>query len=606
MERHLFIIWEKARYHEEAILDDIKQHFDVLQIYDITWSPDKVSENLTRFYGVNLPKDSDKELECGKGEFKLIIVNDNNPHYEVRFTTKGYKRVNTNIFDAKTKYRAWTNGYKIHASNNPQEYQHDICLLLGPDGDCHFSDDTKTIKLNRDITGCDGWNSIKELFDTLNQTVDYVVLRGEETLIHDTIDENHRDIDILLKDSESAQYIINGVSLTTKRPHELVSINKKEYYLDLWQTNLGYFDPEWEDQMLQTKVHNTFFFSLSDENKLPNLLYHCIIIKGGIASDYFPVIEKLVAKFTTEQRNNVDILRDFLERRGYEITTPLNDSVHIHIDNETLYKYASRHGKLIKRNFRGNNFLVPFSSAVYERQDSFYKRADAFLIKNEKKFLDILKSYDHVPKIIETGQKKDGTYIVISRMPGIDSQHFFLNHKKHTPRAIRSFLKEGLDLLKMLIHNNIMHRDFTTCNLLVDEKKNGSCKLNLIDFGWAKFIDENDVPSPEGLGGIWEYRFNPDNGYSDLYAFGRILNLCIPENITIVKSLQALMEITSTDGNYSAQDCLNILNKAQQIADERFSAKDYFVMFLYRHRALTRYYKKFNRYLLFNPFRHGQ
>jgi hypothetical protein len=131
-ELHLFIIWEKGRSNELEIIDDIQKKFTIVKTFSITWSPYLAGSNFTRFYGENLPKDSFKEVHCGSGEFKLIVVVDTNPIYENRPTSKGIRLVNTNMFDAKQVYRKLTNGgHKIHATDNIAEVKHDLTLLTG-------------------------------------------------------------------------------------------------------------------------------------------------------------------------------------------------------------------------------------------------------------------------------------------------------------------------------------------------------------------------------------------------------------------------------------------------------------------------------------------
>ena len=131
-EIHLFILWENARYKEKEILEDIKQNFNIIGLYNISWSNDKVAENFTRFYGTFLPKNSGKEIHCGRGDFLLVIVEDENPIYEERNTSHGPEIVNINMFDKKEYYRELTGGgHKIHATNSQEETNHDLTLLLG-------------------------------------------------------------------------------------------------------------------------------------------------------------------------------------------------------------------------------------------------------------------------------------------------------------------------------------------------------------------------------------------------------------------------------------------------------------------------------------------
>ena len=185
-EIHLFIIWEKARYKQDLILEDLNNKFSIIDVKEIIWSKFYFSSNLTRFYGENLPEGSHKENHCGNGSFLAIIVEDLGPRYNERLTTKGLEKVNINTFDAKDKYRYWTGGgHKIHATNSIIESAHDIALLFKQDINsisCYKKWDGKIKKYSEDLAGYDGWKNIEEYFRIINYCTNYVVLRNFECL----------------------------------------------------------------------------------------------------------------------------------------------------------------------------------------------------------------------------------------------------------------------------------------------------------------------------------------------------------------------------------------------------------------------------------------
>ena len=159
-ELHLFIAWEKARSKEKLIKEEIKKNFDICDIYDVKWSEEKFSENLTRFYGANLPQGSNKERHIGNGRFLLFIVLDHNVCYESRRTSKGDQIVNINTFDLKETLRLKTGGgHKIHATNSLKEVNHDLSLLLGVNSADYLSNHqgfNSVVKpLERNLTGCE-------------------------------------------------------------------------------------------------------------------------------------------------------------------------------------------------------------------------------------------------------------------------------------------------------------------------------------------------------------------------------------------------------------------------------------------------------------------
>ena len=130
-EVHIVLVWSKALKHQKIILDDLAERFKRLSLFRVTWTEAHFSSNMSRFYGKNLPIESDKISHCGTGPFIVAVLRDDNPIYDYRWTSKGVKRVNTNLFDAKQRYRKWTGGgHRIHATDTVRETDHDAILLF--------------------------------------------------------------------------------------------------------------------------------------------------------------------------------------------------------------------------------------------------------------------------------------------------------------------------------------------------------------------------------------------------------------------------------------------------------------------------------------------
>lgn len=130
-ELYIFILWEKARSREEEILSDLKENFHVIQTLDIKWDKKVFSDNLSKFYGKNLPPNCHKEKEVGTGNFLLVLLEDETPLYRIRRTNSGENIINVNIFDTKEMYRAIVRGHNVHSSNTEEETAHDLKLLIG-------------------------------------------------------------------------------------------------------------------------------------------------------------------------------------------------------------------------------------------------------------------------------------------------------------------------------------------------------------------------------------------------------------------------------------------------------------------------------------------
>ena len=130
-ELHIIVIWEKGRFVQDKIIRYLKKHFIISNVYEIEWSKELFSENLSRFYGESLPNTSAKMKRIGNDKFLLVVLKDKHPVYKYRRTTSGSKVVNINMFDTKELFRHWCSGDKVHGSNNIFETTHDLTMLLG-------------------------------------------------------------------------------------------------------------------------------------------------------------------------------------------------------------------------------------------------------------------------------------------------------------------------------------------------------------------------------------------------------------------------------------------------------------------------------------------
>jgi hypothetical protein len=174
-EVHLFVLWSEARHAEAEILEDIAHHFRVLDLAEVTWSPEAFAQNLRCLYGTALPPDSPKERHSGNGPFLVVVVEDERPRRRIRRLGRHWRwrRVNARVFDARRRYRAMTGGgYRVHASENEREADRDLVLLFGrrageflagaaPEG---------TRAHAADIVGAHGWPDTRQLLLALDVT----------------------------------------------------------------------------------------------------------------------------------------------------------------------------------------------------------------------------------------------------------------------------------------------------------------------------------------------------------------------------------------------------------------------------------------------------
>ena len=310
-ELHAFIIWKNARDMTNDILNDLKKKFELLEVYEVNWSPEFFSDNMSRFYGVNLPPGAFKANQHDFGPFLLCIIEDKNPIYGNRETAKGETHVNINTFDAKQTYRSWTGGgNNIHASNTEEETEHDLILLLGKNlkdirNSLPQAWNGKIKSVDSDLVGSKGWKNTSQLFYVLNATVNYLVLRNFENISDLHVQNNvwgDSDIDILTNQVEQIRFITNAKKILEEKNQEfhLVMIANNNVLLHVGEQ---YYDPKWANDILNRKVLSQHgFYTPNDEDHFYSLLYRGLVQKPMVPDDY---IERLVSLSSKLKINNL-------------------------------------------------------------------------------------------------------------------------------------------------------------------------------------------------------------------------------------------------------------------------------------------------------------
>ncbi|RZD42794.1 MAG: hypothetical protein CXT78_08890 [Thaumarchaeota archaeon] len=332
MSLHIFIIWKNARYMTDKILEDIKKQFELLEVYEVHWSTEFFSDNMSRFYGVKLPpgKAYSKANQHEFGPFLLCILEDKNPKYNYVETPNGEELlVNINTYDAKQTYREWTGGgNNVHSSNTEEETEHDLVLLLGKnlkDVRNNLSEfwNEQIKKIDYDLIGFNGWKNLKQLFYVLNATTNYIVLRNFEEFPDTYTFENHEDIDILTNEFPQIEFIVNKQKPSNERPY--VNIGDQKVLFDFREPGDGYYDETWSNDILNCKVLSSGgFYVPNTEDYFYSLLYHMLIHKGKLLDDYTERLWLLASKLkihdvVKKTFSNYHDLKIILDRYQYFI-----------------------------------------------------------------------------------------------------------------------------------------------------------------------------------------------------------------------------------------------------------------------------------------------
>ena len=162
---NVFVLWANGRHKEAEILSAIKEHFEILQTYEIFWNSKYFTRNLSRFYGKKHPNAFRKKKLCGTGAFLVICVNDPNPQIQ--------NQKNLNLTSIKHRCRQILGGNYLHASDYKTEAEENLLLLTGLSPSelpqTPHSQALQPIVLHQDLIGTPAWESETQLLSFISK-----------------------------------------------------------------------------------------------------------------------------------------------------------------------------------------------------------------------------------------------------------------------------------------------------------------------------------------------------------------------------------------------------------------------------------------------------
>jgi hypothetical protein len=289
----LFVIWETGRKSQYRILDDLAANFHINRVTEFRWTPSMVWANYQRFYSDTPIRGSAHARNKGLGPFLAINVSVNSAAYDHRLTrNRGVRVVNTEMFDAKTRYREWTDGFGIHCGENISESLRDTYMLYGSESDNWVKRKLPrwngTIDIvEQDPMGALGWRSFDELFGVLNRAVNYALIcYGPTAEVKDCLSRGH-SFDILTSDYYAAHTILhNGPRIPEplRRGGTIeIRVDDKPVKLNLRYPGDGQFDEKWATAILDKRVMDSHgFYRPKDEEQYWLMARHVVAERAPI------------------------------------------------------------------------------------------------------------------------------------------------------------------------------------------------------------------------------------------------------------------------------------------------------------------------------------
>lgn len=612
-EIHTLIIWSNAAEYKAEIESRLKEEFEIIKIFEVEWDPNFFLKNLFSFYAhsqqhLNVEEYKNillnKIAHSGDGLFFLYVFRDLTPIYDIRDTSSGLRKVNVNIFDLKSHFRTVTGGgHKIHTSDNTFESNKDLTILLGKNS----KDFSKSLANYKDIQrittncfGVDGFRNISELFYLLNNSIDYIVLRNFEGLPDEYNVEGHGDIDLLVENFNYVVYLTGAEPVfpeQSNRVHYTIKINGNEIPFDFRYYSDNYYDRKWEDRLLKGKIwYNEIIWIPDEENYFYSLLYHAYVHKYEIAEDYFLKLESLAKKVGIEynrkfSKNDVkNILDRFFDKKQYHFVIPKDRTVIFNTTFTVLGQKSNQYGTLLSTQIPRFDKFVLVSEVYYnEKKNTIIKICSIPIAKNEIAGLKKLENSGLVPKLLDVIEKDEVSIIEMEFLSGLTLFDLHKDGTFWTRENIKGLLRDSVKLLKVLIVNNILHRDIKPDNLIMIKDKD-KFKLKIIDFGWAVQYDAANPLTPHFLGNPFNYA---EGIFCDAYSLGKMLKEMFFRFPSIVKFLNETYLTFSAD---TPENLLIKLNVVEEKIDQlNFITKEKFILKVKQFPKAVAFIQEWNR-----------
>ncbi len=315
--------------------------------------------------------------------------------------------------------------------------------------------------------------SLRQLFSYMHDVdFPYVVLRNFENLPDSVEYGDHSDLDLLVYDLSHWMEIFPEATREHHPPRVRfkMPIADTFIFIDVRSIGDGYYPADFEAAIIETReFNNKGFWTPNPIHHRLALAYHVVHHKN---QNTYP---NWLGNLTAAQ------LLESLKKSTIGWVPPTDKSV------GAYNAYWNGATSVVSKG----------EGVVKKKQHSFLAYS---LIDNEERILSNVSSI-HFPRVLS---KQDGELSIEDCGEMLTEDNLPQDWKEQ--------------LVKILVDlktNNIQHRDIKPDNLMV---KDGIIKL--IDFGWAKYDNEEDTVSPPACLG---YPYKPSWGYDDNYSMRQVM-----------------------------------------------------------------------------------
>lgn len=192
------------------------------------------------------------------------------------------------------------------------------------------------------------WKSISVLFEAMNESLEYCILRNTEDVTIDFSPEIHGDIDIIVRDQKAAVLLMHAKKVHKKayRVYYEVPVAGGVVPFDIRFVGDNYYCKKWESDVLDTRVlverGGMKYYMMCPEQQYFTLLYHVYLQKQSVSLDYPAKLTEYARLASVSYIDDVNVvmpqLVKYMQDRNYRYVLPKDLDVGINWKNMRYLK----------------------------------------------------------------------------------------------------------------------------------------------------------------------------------------------------------------------------------------------------------------------------